>query len=107
MKTVVSQLELSTYGKMLKNMAKDPRMTTTHLGLFTALFVQWERNGFNSPFPVTRKELMIYSRIASTATYHKCIRQLDDYGYIRYQPSFDPLRGSLVYWFDEYNQVDT
>ena len=88
------------YSKLVRRMGKDERLMATHISLFTALFVQCQRNGFISPFPVTRKELMGYSRIASIATYHKCIRELDEYGYIRYQPSYDPVKGSLVYWPD-------
>ncbi|MFI5139268.1 MAG: hypothetical protein ACHQIM_15700 [Sphingobacteriales bacterium] len=82
-------------------MGKDERLMATHISLFTALFVQWQRNDFISPFPVTRKELMGSSRIASVATYHKCIRELDAYGYIIYQPSFNPKTGSLVYWREQ------
>ncbi len=88
------------YSKLVRRMGKDQRLMATHISLFTALFVQWQRNDFISPFPVTRKTLMSYSRIASIATYHKCIGELDEYGYIRYQPSYDPVRGSLVYWPD-------
>lgn len=88
------------YSKLVSRMGKDQRLMATHISLFTALFVQWQRNDFVSPFPVTRKELMGYSRIASIATYHKCIRELDGYGYILYQPSYDPVRGSLVFWPD-------
>jgi hypothetical protein len=43
---------------------------------------------------------MAFSKIASIATYHKCIRELDEYGYIHYQPSFHPAKGSLIYWPD-------
>jgi hypothetical protein len=88
------------YSKSVRRMGKDQRLMATHISLVTALFVKWQRNDFISPFPVTRKELMGYSRIASVATYHKCIRELDEYGYIRYQPSYDPVKGSLVYWPD-------
>jgi hypothetical protein len=47
---------------------------------------------------VTRRELMAFSKIASVATYHKCIRELDAFGYIRYYPSYHPKLGSQVYW---------
>ena len=93
--------ELKSYGKLLNSIRTDERLLATHISLFTALFVQWQWNDFKSPFPITRKELMTYSKIASIATYHKCIRELDEYGYIRYQPSFDPIRGSLVYWKED------
>jgi len=93
--------ELTDYGKLIRRVRDDERLLATHVSLFTALFIQWQRNSFTSPFPITRKELMGYSKIASVATYHKCIRELDEYGYIRYQPSFDPVKGSLVYWKED------
>jgi len=90
--------ELAGYGKLLRRMSMDGRLNTTHISLFSALFIQWQRGGFKSPFSVTRKTLMAFSRIASIATYHRCIKELDNYGYIRYQPSYHPKLGSQVYW---------
>lgn len=103
MKTNLLTTELAAYGGLINRMGKDDRIIATHVSLFTALFVQWQRSGFKSPFAITRKELMAYSKIASIATYHKCIRELDEYGYIRYQPSFHPAKGSLIYWTDRNN----
>ncbi|NVM67763.1 hypothetical protein FHW88_006094 [Mucilaginibacter sp. SG538B] len=94
----IAASELAGYTKLLKRMSMDGRLNTTHVSLLSALFVQWQRAGFKSPFAVTRKTLMAFSRIASIATYHKCIKELDDYGYIRYQPSYHPKLGSQVYW---------
>ena len=96
-KTVIHH-KISAYGKTVRLMGKDRRLMATHISLFTALFVQWQHNDFISPFQVTRKELMAHSRIASIATYHKCIRELDEYRYIRYYPSYHPVKGSLVDW---------
>lgn len=93
--------ELTDYGKLVRRVRDDKRLLATHVSLFTALFIQWQRNAFTSPFPITWKELMGYSKIASVATYHKCIRELDEYGYIRYQPSFDSIKGSRVYWSED------
>lgn len=98
MKSSISAQELAGYGKLLKRMRSDGRLNATHVSLFTALFVHWQRNGFASPFAVTRRELMAFSKIASIATYHKCIQELDAFGYIRYQPSYHPKLGSQVYW---------
>jgi len=90
--------ETATYSKLIRRMGTDHRLLATHVSLFTALFVCWQRSGFSNPFAVTRKTLMTFSKIASIATYHKCIRELDGYGYIRYQSSYHPTNGSLVYW---------
>jgi len=89
--------EIATYSKWIKRMAKDQRLLTTHISLYTALFICWQRQGFAQPFAVCRRELMCFSKIASVATYHKCIKELDAFRYIRYEPSFHPKLGSLVY----------
>ena len=94
------QSGVAEYGKWIRQMGGDNRLMATHISLFTALFISWQRGGFISPFAVTRRTLMAYSRIASIATYHKCMRELDEYGYIRYQPSYHPKLGSLAWWPD-------
>lgn len=94
----LAAIELAGYSRLLKRISTDKRLNATHVGLFSGLFVHWQRNGFKSPFAVTRRTLMAYSRIASIATYHKCIKELDAFGYIRYQPSYHPKQGSQIYW---------
>ncbi len=98
MSKVSIQTKLATYSKCVGRMGSDDRMMSTHVSLFAALFVCWQHGGFNSPFAVTRKKLMAHSRIASIATYHKCMRELDKFGYICYEPSYHPKLGSLIYW---------
>ena len=91
-------LAFADYSRLIRRMGKDHRLSSTHISLCAALFAAWQKSGYANPFGITRKQLMVYSRIASVATYHKCIRDLDEYGYIRYQPSFSPKQESLVYW---------
>jgi hypothetical protein len=49
MSSSISDKELAGYGKLLKRMRGDSRLNATHVSLFTALFVHWQRNGFASP----------------------------------------------------------
>jgi hypothetical protein len=98
MTQTANQKEIVAYSKWIKRMAADSRILATHVSLFTALFVCWQRGNFSSPFSVSRRELMKLSKIASTATYHKCMKELDGFGYLRYLPSYHPKNGSLVYW---------
>ena len=90
--------QLAGYGKLIRQMSEDQRLNITHISLSTGLFVLWQHNRFVAPFRVTRKTLMAYSKIASIATYHKCLRELNDYGYLHYQPSYHPKNGSRIYW---------
>jgi hypothetical protein len=43
---------------------------------------------------------MRISKISSKATYHKCLKNLHALGYIEYQPSYNPFRGSHVILFN-------
>jgi hypothetical protein len=43
---------------------------------------------------------MRISKISSKATYHKCLKNLHSLGYINYEPSFNPFKGSHVILFN-------
>ena len=78
----------------------DDRLNPTHISLYVSLFQFWNACRFHNPISISRNEVMKVSKICSKATYHKCIRELNDYGYLSYQPSYNPFKGSLVYLFN-------
>lgn len=82
---------------------QDDRLNPTHISLYIALFQFWNLNHFQNPISISRNEMMRLSKISAYGTYHKCIKQLQEFGYIVYLPSFNPFKGSLVhlYNFDE------
>lgn len=80
--------------------ARDDRLTTAHVSLYMALFQFWNLNRFQNPISISRNEMMEISKIGSTNTYTKCLKELDTYGYIQYLPSFNPLKGSTVNLFN-------
>src|SRR5690606_22282479 len=69
----------------------------THISLYIALFQFWNFNRFKNPISISRDEIMRISKIASKATYHKCLKNLHSLGYIDYQPSYNPFKGSQVF----------
>ena len=77
--------------------AHDNRLLPTHISLYIAMMSMWEQSRFSIPFRITRKELMHLSKLASTATYHKCLKELVSYGYINYEPSYNHYLGSRIY----------
>ncbi|MEP0938186.1 MAG: hypothetical protein ABJQ84_01590 [Ekhidna sp.] len=81
----------------------DDRLQSNHISLYLALFQFWNINRFQTPIIIIREELMRLSKIGSANTYTKCIKQLDEWGYIRYEPSYNPMQGSRVhlYRFDK------
>ncbi|MDE3181931.1 MAG: hypothetical protein KGM16_00820 [Bacteroidota bacterium] len=89
--------------------ANDVRIGPTHICLYVALLNEWvmacandaivpERNVLmkKDSIPLDRNVLMKNARI-SRRTYHKCMRELHEYGYIRYEPSSNPCLRSRVY----------
>lgn len=84
---------------------QDDRLNPTHISLYLALFQFWNLNHFQNPISISRNEMMRLSKISALGTYHKCIKQLQDFGYIEYLPSFNPYKGSLVnlYNFEHQN----
>jgi hypothetical protein len=77
----------------------DERLNPTHISLYMALFQMWNMNRFVNPISISRSEMMRLSKIYSNATYHKCIRELHEFSYIEYIPSYNPFKGSLINLF--------
>ena len=75
---------------------QDDRLNPTHISLYLALFQFWNINHFQNPISISRNEMMRLSKISALGTYHKCIKELQNFGYIEYIPSFNPYKGSLV-----------
>lgn len=84
---------------VLMMFSDDNRLNPAHVSLYLALFHSWNLNRFRNPVSVSRSEIMQVSRIGSKATYHKCIKELHHWGYLEYEPSHNPYKGSLVYMF--------
>jgi hypothetical protein len=78
----------------------DRTLNPTHVSLYIALFQFWNVNRFKNPISITRDEVMRICKISSKATYHKCMRDLNDNNYIKYEPSYNPYKGSMVILFD-------
>ena len=74
----------------------DFELNPTHISLYMAVFQLWNQNRFQNPIGISRDELMRISKISSTATFHKCIKELSTKGYVIYSPSFNPFKGSTL-----------
>jgi len=83
--------------------AADDRLKSHHVSLYNALFYCWNTNRFRNPTTIFRNEIMALSKIGSNNTYIAGMRELTAWGYIRYEPSYNPQRGSKVhlYRFDK------
>ena len=74
----------------------DDRLNPTHISLYMALFQEWNSSRFANEFYVNRRDLMLASKIGSKSTYHRCVTNLDSWGYLSYYPSNNPYKGSKI-----------
>lgn len=75
---------------------EDPRIGTTHISLYMALFHFYNLNEFHNPIEITRTSVMKVAKISGLATYHKTIKDLQQFGYIVYIPSYNPSINTRV-----------
>ena len=83
-----------------EKVAVEKTLNPTHVSLYIALFQFWNCNRFKNPISINRDEVMRISKISSKATYHKCLKNLHSLGYINYEPSYNPFKGSHVILFN-------
>jgi len=77
-------------------LAGDCQMTSYHISLYLALFQQWNAERFADEFIISRREMMDISRIGSANTYARCMKELAEWGYIRYIAASNIHSGSRV-----------
>src|SRR3546814_11328054 len=78
----------SAFSNALKRAADDNYLLPSHISLLAAIIYFGQQEAPYNPFQVSRRKLMRFSRIRSNGTYHKCLRELIEGGYIYYQPSW-------------------
>jgi hypothetical protein len=84
-----------------ESVSSDARISITHIGIYAALLQYRMQSGFINPIQVFSHEIMSIAKLSSPITYHKCVRQLSEYGYIRYEPSFNRTKGSKIYFSEK------
>lgn len=81
---------------VFQQFSMDSRLNPTHISLYMALFQYWNINRFPEEFYINREDIMKMSKIGSKATYHRCLKNLHGWKYIRYLPSHNPYKGSKI-----------
>jgi len=74
----------------------DERIKQGHITLYLAFFQKWNREFFRKMITVNRTSIVEKAKFKSKTTYHNYLRDLNDWGYLNYFPSFHPARGSKI-----------
>jgi hypothetical protein len=97
---MVAKIKTSSLNQLMRFLdavSKDPRIGASHVSVYMSLFQCWLSNECQDPILVNRRGIMANAKISGVATYHKCIRDLHEYGYIQYLPSYHPNCQSKIY----------
>lgn len=86
-------MPLSIFLKGIKN---DGRIRAMHMMVFITLYELWLKQKGANPIPIKRQELMEQAKISSKVTWHKTIKELDEFGYIIYKPLYHKKKCSEV-----------
>ncbi|HEU4576573.1 MAG TPA: hypothetical protein VFS36_16350 [Chitinophagaceae bacterium] len=99
MQEQIEAIELSgKVASFMEMIKEDARINPAHISLYSALVHCCRKKQYLHPVTVFSHEIMPLCKISGTATYHRSIRELHQYGYIRYVPSYNHFLGSLVYF---------
>ncbi len=81
-----------------ESIEKDFRIGSTHIAVFAALVQFWMEKGMVNPIQAYSIEIQKIAKIMSPKTYHKCVRELHEYGYLFYVPTKNKNRRSSIYF---------
>ncbi|MGW1453783.1 hypothetical protein ACWBC2_02215 [Salegentibacter agarivorans] len=90
---------ISHLNGVLRKFADDENITSSHRSLYLAFFELWNQKHFPKNIMLNSKQVMALAKIRSRTTYHKLLRDLTNWGYLKYHPSTSPQMGSLVEMF--------
>ncbi|MES1226510.1 MAG: hypothetical protein ABUT20_64135 [Bacteroidota bacterium] len=80
----------------LTTVETDPRISAAHISLYVSLWKKWKDSGTDQPLSFFRQDIINLCKISGGNTYHKVLRQLHEYGYVKYVPSYNHFLGSMV-----------
>ena len=80
---------------ILEVAADNPRFSPAHISLYAAILQHYFQQE-KQPVIIYGKGLMKYAKISGTATYHEVLQELQEFGFIVYEPSFNPSQGSKI-----------
>jgi hypothetical protein len=76
--------------------SRDARLSTLHVALYHTLLIYWMTNKGKAEFKINDVLLRKAGKIPSMLLYQRCLKELEEWGYLRYFPSQQPEMESIV-----------
>ncbi len=86
---------LDSFFKAIEN---DFRIGTSHIAIFAALLQFRASKDYINPISAYSIEIQNIAKVVSPKTYHRCMRDLDNYGYLIYVPTKNKNKRSSIYF---------
>ncbi|QLE02000.1 hypothetical protein HX109_10705 [Galbibacter sp. BG1] len=86
--------------RFMEYVRADKRMNPSHISLYLAYFHLWNVFRFPEEFFVSRNEVMEVAKIGSPTTYHRNLKELDRWHYLKYTPSKTRYKGSRIQMYN-------
>ena len=83
--------------RFLSAIEEDPRIGTAHIALYLRIWKLWMDCDCAEPLVIFGHALIGVCKISSYSTYHKTLKDLCLFGYLRYEPSFNRFAGSRIF----------
>lgn len=80
----------------------DRRIGSTHIGLFAAAVHYSATMGGCNPIKAYSSDIMGLAKIAALRTYCRCLKELDEYGYVEYHPSKKKNVPSSIFFMEQH-----
>ena len=87
--------EVTDIWSFLERARDDPRIGPLHISLYVSIYYCWLRQG-GGPVNCSARELMPLAKSGGGTPFYRRLQQLHKYGYIVYEPSFNPEIKSRV-----------
>ncbi|MET7000734.1 hypothetical protein [Chitinophaga defluvii] len=66
------------------------------MAVYMALFYLWSKQQYKGFLSVYSWQILPMAKISTSGTYYTIMKQLDEYGYLKYHPSFYRKKASQV-----------
>lgn len=83
--------------KFYEAIEDDVRINSTHISVYMALLQEWNVHEGKNPINTHREKIMKSAKINARQTYNSCMNNLQEFGYINYQPSTNQFEPSIIY----------
>ncbi|WP_373524150.1 hypothetical protein [Aquiflexum sp.] len=94
--------------EFLSRIQLDRRAFPSHISIVAAIIqsipIAYPKN---SSYKISRKKIMKMAHIKGIATYHNCINNLVEWGYIKYEPSYHPSGQTRVWIVREFGKGES